>query len=102
MLLKTNHHASQPYTAPTTYPEGGPMHQLFSRLLTKENVDSLGFVDWEKVKGLVDRAFTKEDAFALRQAMIVGQWITIGQRFGCKRAGLEEQKDHNLVETKVG
>ena len=39
-----------PYSAPTVWPTGGPIHRLFLRLLTEDNVNMLGFVDWQKVK----------------------------------------------------
>ncbi|KAL8708458.1 MAG: hypothetical protein Q9225_007596, partial [Loekoesia sp. 1 TL-2023] len=40
-----------PYSAPNVYPVGGPMHKLMERLVTKENVEELGFVDWERTEG---------------------------------------------------
>lgn len=72
-----------PYSAPTSWPVGGPLHHLLAGLLTKENAEGLGFVAWEKVEGLVDRAFGREgEARALRVALIVAQWVVLGKRFG--------------------
>lgn len=76
----------QPYSAPTTYPEDGPLHRLLSGLLTRERVEGLGFVAWDKVEGLVEKAFKGKDASAMRFAFIVAQWIVIGERFGVKKA----------------
>ncbi|KAF2650047.1 asparagine synthetase [Lophiostoma macrostomum CBS 122681] len=75
-----------PYSAPTTYPEDGPLHILLSGLITKEKVEKLGFLDWRKIDGLIDRAFAKKDPNAMRFAFTVAQWVVIGERFGVKRA----------------
>jgi len=76
-----------PYSAPTKYPRDGPLHNLMSGLVTKESVESLGFVSWEKVSGLVDAAFgEKGDARALRLALVVAEWVVLARRFGVKRA----------------
>ncbi|KAK4554227.1 hypothetical protein LTR86_008755 [Recurvomyces mirabilis] len=80
-----------PYSAPTTWPRDGPLHQLMKKLVTKENVELLGFVCWEKVGGLVDKAFgEKGDAKALRLAIVVSQWIVLAKRFGVKTASVQE------------
>ncbi|KAL0489540.1 asparagine synthase [Acrasis kona] len=78
--------AKHPYSAPVMWPEGGPLHKLFEELLTKENVDQLGFLDWSKVKNYVDDAFLNKNFKSFRQCVIVAQWIVLGQRFGVKRA----------------
>ncbi|KAF2090147.1 asparagine synthase [Saccharata proteae CBS 121410] len=75
-----------PYSAPTTYPVSGPLYQLLSRLITRENVHNLGFVDWDKTKGLLERAFERQDPNAMRFAFAVAQWVVISQRFGVKKA----------------
>lgn len=75
-----------PYSAPTTWPANGPLHKLFQRLVTKDHVEQLGFVDWAKINGQVDRAFVEKDAVALRQTLIVAEWIVISQRFGVAKA----------------
>jgi len=75
-----------PYSAPTSYPQGGPMHKLLEGIITKENIEDLGFLDWDQCKDLVQKAFVKDSALAMRYSMVVSQWITIGKRFGVKRA----------------
>lgn len=86
-----------PYSAPTTWPRGGPLHKLMEGLVTKESVEGLGFVDWEKAKGLVDRAFggardekgeRVEDPQAMRFTLLVAEWVVIGRRFGVRKAGV--------------
>ena len=74
------------YSAPTTWPADGALHKLMARLVTRENVETLGFVDWEGVKGLVEQAFAGKDAKAMRFTFIVAEWVVIGQRFGVKKA----------------
>ncbi|KAL9617487.1 MAG: hypothetical protein Q9160_007698 [Pyrenula sp. 1 TL-2023] len=92
-ILKRKKH---PYTAPTNYPPGGPMHELLQGLLTKEKVEALGFVDFASVAPLLQKAFSKqnelgagirsETASAMRDAIVVAQWVVIGERFGVKTA----------------
>jgi asparagine synthase (glutamine-hydrolysing) len=63
------------------------LQKLLAALLTKNRVEQLGFIAWDKVKGLVDKAFSKKDANAMRFAFTVAQWVVIGERFGVKKAG---------------
>ena len=81
-----------PYSAPTSWPTNGPLHRLFSKLVTEANVKQLGFVDWERCKGLVGRAFgtleqdVASKAMAMRYVIVVAQWIILAQRFGLETA----------------
>ncbi|KAI7571990.1 hypothetical protein KC343_g1080 [Hortaea werneckii] len=80
-----------PYSAPTKYPAGGPLQKVMQRLVTRENIAALGFVDWEVVDGLLKTAFdagpeSPGDARALRLLLVVGDWVVLGKRFGVKRA----------------
>jgi asparagine synthase (glutamine-hydrolysing) len=50
-------------------------------------VEQLGFISWEKVSSLVDKAFRMKDANAMRFAFTVAQWVVIGKRFQIKKAG---------------
>lgn len=59
---------------------------MFDKLITKENVAQLGFVDEEKVGTLVEDAFERRDAQAMRLSIILAQWVVMGKRFGVKRA----------------
>ncbi|KAH9828479.1 asparagine synthase [Teratosphaeria destructans] len=77
-----------PYSAPTRYAAGGPLHALMRRLVSRESVEGLGFVSWEKVAGLVERAFgAEQDAASLRLVLVVAEWVVLGRRFGVGRAG---------------
>lgn len=78
--------SKHPYTAPATWPAGGALHRLFEHLVTRENVDQLGFLDWEKVKSLVGMAFFEKDVAAFRQALIIAEWVVISQRFSVEKA----------------
>jgi asparagine synthase (glutamine-hydrolysing) len=76
-----------PYSAPTTWPRDGPLHELLAGLLTKENTYKLGFVEWDKVKDLVDRGFGENgDPGAMRKALVVAEWVVLSKRFGVRRA----------------
>lgn len=74
------------YMAPSFYPENGPLHQLYKKLLTKENIEGLGFLKWEEVRGLPERAFVKKELKAIRSLNYCCQWIILGKRFGVARA----------------
>ena len=76
-----------PYSAPTTWPRGGPLHQLLARLVTRENVEALGFVRWNSVHWLVDHAFGPQGRpGAMRKALVVAEWVVLSKRFGVRRA----------------
>lgn len=75
-----------PYIAPTTFPTSGPLHRLFQRLVTRENVEALGFVNWDAVKRSVDQAFIEKDVAALRLVMVLAEWVVISKRFGVAQA----------------
>ncbi|KAL8820236.1 MAG: hypothetical protein Q9223_001500 [Gallowayella weberi] len=77
-----------PYTAPVKFPVGGPIHQLMSRLITKENIEDLGFIDWSKTHDLVQKSFEEQEPDALRKAFTVAQFVVLGHRFGIKTAHL--------------
>ncbi|KAL8994371.1 MAG: hypothetical protein Q9169_005635 [Polycauliona sp. 2 TL-2023] len=88
-----------PYSAPTIYPLGGPMHTLLSRLITQSSIEQLGFVDWEKVKDLVETAFQTQDQVKLRSAFGIAQWVVLGRRFEIPRAAgvkREEEEDDGM------
>ncbi|KAI9656131.1 MAG: hypothetical protein M1831_004702 [Alyxoria varia] len=74
------------YSAPTSWPEGGPLRKLMDGLVTKENVEQLGFVSWEGAKDLVRKAFVEKDSKALRFTLLVAGWVVLGKRFGVKKA----------------
>lgn len=76
----------KPYLGPTKFPENGPLHQLVLRLTSPENVDALGFVDWEKTRELVRKAFQDQDSWSLRAAFSVCQFVVLSQRFKVARA----------------
>ncbi|KAL8795808.1 MAG: hypothetical protein Q9195_001688 [Heterodermia aff. obscurata] len=76
-----------PYSAPLKHPVGGPLHQLMSRLVTRQNVEALGFLDWSKMHDLVHKAFEEQEPGTLRKAFLVAQFVVLSQRFGIKTAG---------------
>lgn len=46
-LYRRKKHA---FAAPYKYRVGGPIHRLFERLITEENIVGVGFLDWENAK----------------------------------------------------
>lgn len=76
-----------PYTAPVTWPRDGPLQQMLRRLLTKENVDAVGFLDWPAVAQSLETGFAgkgleeKADPTALRRCLIAAGYVVMAQRF---------------------
>ena len=62
------------------------MHALMSRLISQENIEQLGFIDWEKTKDVVQTAFETQDQVKLRSVFGIAQWVVLGQRFGIPKA----------------
>ncbi|KAL1612970.1 hypothetical protein SLS60_001201 [Paraconiothyrium brasiliense] len=75
-----------PFSAPVTYPADGPLHQYIGSLMTKENIEQLGFLEWEKCKTLVEDGFVHKNAVQMRKLFMVSQLVEISRRFGVKRA----------------
>lgn len=75
------------YMGPRKFWPGGPLHRKIKHLVTKENVESLGFLDWNATEEALEKAFSKQEPMALRRAITVAQFIVLGQRFGIKPAG---------------
>ncbi|KAL8848646.1 MAG: hypothetical protein Q9221_006320 [Calogaya cf. arnoldii] len=55
------------------------------------SISNLGFISWEKVKDLVETAFTTQDRVKLRSVFGIAQWVVLGERFGVPRAGPIDQ-----------
>lgn len=75
-----------PFSAPVKYKEGGSVYNLFDRLITKENVGALGFLEWKACEGLVKHAIKEGDRSAFGQMILVGQLVILGKKFGVKKA----------------
>ena len=102
------------YAAPTQYSRDGPIRILLDRLITRDNVEALGFLDWEVVREMMGNAFGDADVeadadagvganghargnvngdtngegnvYAWRMILIVAEWVVLCKRFGVKRA----------------
>lgn len=80
------HRTKQSYLGPSRYGENGPLHHLMKRILTRENVERLGFLDWDAVRAQMEKAFQLRDPIAFRRTLSVAQFAVLGQRFGVKTA----------------
>ncbi|KAL3473504.1 hypothetical protein BJX99DRAFT_197526 [Aspergillus californicus] len=74
------------YLGPSLYKEDGPLYQAVSKLLTEENVNNLGFVDWHQLQGHMVKGFRDGDQRCFRSALFVAQLVVLSQRFGVKTA----------------
>ena len=80
-----------PFLAPTRWTLDGPLHNMFKKLLTREAVENLGFVDYDVVEKALGKAFAeKPHAPSFRVLCYTGGWVSLSQRFGVKRATKEE------------
>ncbi|KAH6630760.1 nucleophile aminohydrolase [Chaetomium sp. MPI-SDFR-AT-0129] len=76
-----------PYVAPNRWPKDGPIHNKLRGICTREAVEKLGFVSWEVVQKALETGFGDDaDGTAFRKLLVVGGLVTIGERFGVKRA----------------
>jgi asparagine synthase (glutamine-hydrolysing) len=78
-----------PFSAPVKYKPDGPVHKLFESLITKENVEALGFLEWESCKGLLHDAIYDGDRPKWSQMILVGQFVILSKRFGVRKAAPE-------------
>ncbi|KAH7079477.1 hypothetical protein FB567DRAFT_571629 [Paraphoma chrysanthemicola] len=88
-----------PFSAPVKYKPGGAVYDLFDRLITKENIETLGFLEWKMCEGLVKHAIKEGDRAAFGQMILVGQLVILGKRFRVKTAmpnfaGIEQKMNY--------
>jgi asparagine synthase (glutamine-hydrolysing) len=84
-----------PFSAPVKYRPDGPVYKLFERLITKENVEALGFLEWDMCEGLLHDAFFNGDRPKWSQMILVGQFVVLMQRFGVRKAESELATSHS-------
>jgi asparagine synthase (glutamine-hydrolysing) len=75
-----------PFFGPSKYTKNGPMHKICQKLLTKENVEQIGFIEWDTARDNMDRAFIEKDPFAMRRTLVTSQFVVLSQKFGVKKA----------------
>ncbi|CEL01874.1 Putative Asparagine synthetase [Aspergillus calidoustus] len=76
----------QAYLGPSQYREDGALYKVVKKLLTKENVKRLGFVDWDQLQDNLVKGFREGDQRAFRISLFVAQLVVLSQRFGVKTA----------------
>jgi asparagine synthase (glutamine-hydrolysing) len=54
--------------------------------MTRENIEQLGFLEWDKCKVLVEDGFVHKNAAQMRKLFMISQLVVISKRFGVKRA----------------
>ncbi|KAL4888143.1 asparagine synthase-domain-containing protein [Aspergillus ambiguus] len=76
-----------PFLAPTRWAKGGPLHRMFTTVLTPDAVERLGFVHWETIQEAMEIAWGETaDPKAFRQLVYCAAWVTLSQRMGIARA----------------
>ena len=78
-----------PYSAPVKWPLDGPLHRLFLGLVTKENIDAIGFLHWESCKLYLSQAFGDDaDPSAFKQVLVIGGLVCLSKQFKVKAADI--------------
>lgn len=85
------HRRKVTFWAPSKWPKGGNLHNMFNALLTKEAVENLGFVNYDVVEKALSKAFGDDaDLPSFRIVCYTGNWVAISQQLGVKRATVED------------
>ncbi|KAL0944887.1 asparagine synthase [Colletotrichum truncatum] len=80
-----------PYSAPVKWPCGGPIHKMMKRIICKENIEQLGFVEWNSAQKWLEEGFGDDaNPRAFRKLICTASWVVISQRFGVKKAAQEQ------------
>ncbi|KAL3434133.1 nucleophile aminohydrolase [Aspergillus tetrazonus] len=74
------------YLGPSNYRENGPLLRIVKSLLTEDNVNKLGFVDWDRLQEHIVKGFRDGDPRCFRSSLFVAQLVVLSQRFGVKIA----------------
>lgn len=74
------------YLGPSNYRENGPLLRVVKSLLTEDNVNKLGFVDWDRLQEHIVKGFRDGDPRCFRSSLFVAQLVVLSQRFGVKIA----------------
>jgi len=81
-VYKRRKHA---FASPWSYQQGGPLYNKLRHIITQENVERQGFIDWDQCKDLVHTAFSEKNQLVFRKAVWLAQIISIGRQFGVQR-----------------
>ncbi|KAF2202473.1 glutamine-hydrolyzing asparagine synthase [Delitschia confertaspora ATCC 74209] len=73
------------FTAPPGVKKNGPLSKVIAELVTQENVDQLGFLDWPVIEARLKRGLEGEDP-SFRYCVTIAQWVVLSQRFGVAKA----------------
>ena len=71
-----------PYSTSVVHPVDGPLHSLMLDLVTLDNVEALGFLNWDRVLPMMDLAFRDQDQQAMSVIIVIAQWIVLSREFG--------------------
>ncbi|VUC33272.1 unnamed protein product, partial [Clonostachys rosea] len=74
------------FMSPSMVKPGGDMNKLLLELVTEENVDQLGFLDWPVVEARLKKALEQGEHFSQRYIYTVAQWVVLSQRFSIAKA----------------
>ncbi|KAL3486096.1 asparagine synthase-domain-containing protein [Aspergillus germanicus] len=87
-----------PFLAPTRWAKDGPLYHMFKALLTREAVESLGFVSWITIQEAMDTAWGEAaDPKAFRLLLYCGAWVTLGRRMGVDKADEADWEPNTLL-----
>jgi asparagine synthase (glutamine-hydrolysing) len=71
----------QAFAAPFRWKKGGPLHSKLLSLISRKNVERLGFADWKRCEGIVEKCYTDGDELLFRKVLWLAQIISLGLQF---------------------
>lgn len=92
----------QAFAAPFRWKKGGPLYSRLSALITRENVEKLGFADWNQCETMVDQCYDDENEELFRKSIWLAQIISIGLQFDMETWVAEEALDGPVNEKANG
>lgn len=80
-----------PYSAPVRYEVEGPLWKTLSRLVTRDSIERLGWLEWVGCEELLEKAFKGEDSHVMsfRLVLCLAQWVVLQRTFRVKKAEVE-------------
>jgi asparagine synthase (glutamine-hydrolysing) len=71
----------QAFAAPFRWKKGGPLHSKLLSLISRGNVERLGFADWSWCEDIVERCYSDGDELLFRKILWLAQIISLGLQF---------------------
>jgi asparagine synthase (glutamine-hydrolysing) len=71
----------QAFAAPFRWEKGGPMHSKLLSLMSRENVERLGFAEWSWCENIIEKCYADADESLFRKILWLAQIISLSLQF---------------------